>query len=206
MHFFRVSNDIKANWGSILANAHATIPYADATYPLSSPGCWAYPDMLEVGVTGQNGQSEGGLTLAEQRSHFGLWCVVSSPLTLSFDLGNKTLTDIVWPIIANTEALNVSQSWYGHPGSLTDQDKRNAGAAWQVWAKTQGPKQTAIMIINTGGATQSFVISLVQYGGVPKKVRDIWNQKDLDLDTAGGPLFRVSDLASHDSLFLLLSF
>ena len=29
--------------------------------------------MLEVGVTGQNGKSEGGLTFLEQRTHFGLW-------------------------------------------------------------------------------------------------------------------------------------
>ena len=31
-------------------------------------------DMLEVGVAGQNGHSEGGLTSFEERTHFGLWC------------------------------------------------------------------------------------------------------------------------------------
>ena len=44
MSLFRVSNDIKANWASVLANAHATIPFADRQYPISSPGCWAYPE------------------------------------------------------------------------------------------------------------------------------------------------------------------
>jgi hypothetical protein len=63
---------------------------------MSQPGCWAYPDMLEVGVTGQNGKSEGGLTSYEQRSHFGLWCVISSPLTLSFDLGDPATMDKAW--------------------------------------------------------------------------------------------------------------
>ena len=33
---------------------------------------YRYPDMLEVGVTGQNGHSEGGLSYVEQRTHFGL--------------------------------------------------------------------------------------------------------------------------------------
>ena len=56
--------------------------------------------------------SEGGLSFVEQRTHFGLWCVTSSPLTLSFDLSNATITDAVWPIITNTDALAVSQSWY----------------------------------------------------------------------------------------------
>ena len=94
--------------------------------------------MLEVGVTGQNGHSEGGLSYVEQRTHFGLCtphflgalqplladtqtvvsrsfagCVTSSPLTLSFDLGNSTATDAAWSIITNTDALAVSQSYYG---------------------------------------------------------------------------------------------
>ena len=41
MSLFRTSNDIKANWESIMSNAHSTIPFADATHPMSSPGCWA---------------------------------------------------------------------------------------------------------------------------------------------------------------------
>jgi hypothetical protein len=41
MSLYRVSNDIKANWASILSNAHATIPFADAINPRSRPGCWS---------------------------------------------------------------------------------------------------------------------------------------------------------------------
>jgi hypothetical protein len=40
-------------------------------------------------------------------------CVTSSPLTLSFDLSNATATDAAWPIITNTDALAVSQSYHG---------------------------------------------------------------------------------------------
>ena len=35
--------------------------------------------------------------------------------------------DELWPIITNPEALAVSQSWHGHPGSLVDQDVDTAG-------------------------------------------------------------------------------
>jgi hypothetical protein len=41
MSLFRVSDDIKANWASIIANVHATIPYAHGQHPMSTPGCWA---------------------------------------------------------------------------------------------------------------------------------------------------------------------
>ena len=60
---------------------------------LTGPTCWAYPDMLMVGVQGQTPdelhvgygpwQDFVQPTVTEQRTHFGLWCVLSSPLTLS---------------------------------------------------------------------------------------------------------------------------
>ena len=34
-------------------------------------------------------------TITEQRTHFGLWCALSSPLTLSLDFTNKTAIDSV---------------------------------------------------------------------------------------------------------------
>jgi hypothetical protein len=64
------------------------------------------------------------------------------------------------PIVTNTEALAVSQSFYGHPGTLVDEDKDNAGSAWQVWAKPQAANATAILVLNTASTTRSFAISL----------------------------------------------
>ncbi len=48
-HMYRSSSDIRPQWGSILSNLQTIPPLAAAN--LSRPGCWAYPDMLEVGVT-----------------------------------------------------------------------------------------------------------------------------------------------------------
>merc|ERR1712137_50605 len=85
---------------------------------LSTPGCWAYPDMLEVGCEhGPGGSRDPGLSMAETRSHFGAWVIVSSPLTLSHDVNDDTIMDQIWPIIANTEVIAVSQSYAGHSGS-----------------------------------------------------------------------------------------
>jgi len=47
-NFFRTSNDIRANYASVLTNLATTQQFAVAN--LSRPGCWGYPDMLEVGV------------------------------------------------------------------------------------------------------------------------------------------------------------
>jgi len=65
--------------------------------------------MLEVGNTA---------SATQDRSHFGAWVVVSAPLILGFDLTDQSKMDRVWDIISNTEAIQVSQTWAGHPGML----------------------------------------------------------------------------------------
>ena len=38
MSLYRVSNDIKSNWASIMTNIHAVIPFNKPDTPLSQPG------------------------------------------------------------------------------------------------------------------------------------------------------------------------
>merc|ERR1712217_920155 len=56
-------------------------------------------------------------SITEQRTHFGLWCILSSPLTLSLDFTNKSAVDSVWDIITNVHALDVNQAWAGSHGA-----------------------------------------------------------------------------------------
>src|SRR5690606_38450699 len=46
----------------------------------AGPGHWNDPDMLEVGSP--------GLSLAESRAHFGLWCILAAPLMAGNDVRN----------------------------------------------------------------------------------------------------------------------
>merc|ERR1712087_150105 len=55
------------------------------------------------------------------RTHFGAWVVVSAPLIIGYDVTNSALTDRVWNVLTNREALAVSQTWAGHPGTLLDE-------------------------------------------------------------------------------------
>ena len=48
-HTYRSGGDNRPTWGSILSHLNNTVTMANQN--LSVPGCWAYPDMLEVGVT-----------------------------------------------------------------------------------------------------------------------------------------------------------
>ena len=48
MNQYRSGGDIGPNIGSIIGEAYGTIPHNDLDKPLSRPGCWAYPDMMQA--------------------------------------------------------------------------------------------------------------------------------------------------------------
>lgn len=95
---YRTSTDISPVWASVHANLLSLRPF-QRDPPLSRPGAWAHPDMLEVGRMA---------TAAEDRAHFGAWCVTSSPLVLGDDLRDDATTARLWPIIANPDAIAIS--------------------------------------------------------------------------------------------------
>lgn len=221
-NFFRTSGDVRASYGSVVGNLLTTVQWAEKG--LSRPGCWGYPDMLEVGCKhGPGGASDPGLSLIETRSHFGAWCIVSSPLTLSHDVNNDTIGDAVWPIIANKEAIAINQAWAGHSGSpfkqaethvhLEDYNHELRGVvtphtaevpSWQYFYKPLGSGKVAVLLMNHDSKEQKLTLDPKDVPSLSCsscKVRDVWNHKDL-------PPLKGSfeaDVASHDSVFLVLS-
>jgi len=222
-NFFRTSGDVRASYGSVVGNLLTTVTWAQKG--LSKPGCWAYPDMLEVGCQhGPGGAGDPGLSFEEARSHFGAWAIVSSPLTLSHDVNNDTVMDKIWPIIANKEVIAVNQAWAGHSGSpfkqseavveLDDYNFLLQGVvkahtapvpSWQFFYKPLPDKKFAVLLMNHDTKAQNLVL---HFGDVPGlacshvHVRDVYNHKDdgvLETD------YSTSNVHSHDSRFLLLS-
>ncbi len=103
---YRTSGDINNSPMSWYSNLQTTIQFQDPINPLSVPGCWAYPDMLEVGrIHGADGKMDYGWN----RAHFGAWCVVSAPLILGMDVTKQEIVGPVIDIITNPEAIAVNQ-------------------------------------------------------------------------------------------------
>eukprot|EP01062_Namystynia_karyoxenos_P054556 TRINITY_DN449_c0_g1_i1.p1 TRINITY_DN449_c0_g1~~TRINITY_DN449_c0_g1_i1.p1 ORF type:complete len:440 (+),score=129.98 TRINITY_DN449_c0_g1_i1:86-1405(+) len=194
-HFYRTSHDIKATWESMFGNLQTTIPF-QGDPPLSRPGAWAYPDMLEVGRLANE---------EEDRAHFAAWCIVSSPLVLGHDLLDQKQADRVWNTVSNTEAIAVNQAWAGHPGRLV----RHVGGSdkspgLQLWAKPLGGGSTAAVVINNACSEGdcAVTIDLAADLGLPAgqfKVRDIWARADNG--TATGT-FATGPVGLHGSRFL----
>jgi hypothetical protein len=73
----RSSNDIHATWASVVENLQSVIPHqpwlGSAGEVVTGPGCFAYPDGLEVGNLP---------SFAQDQSTFGAWVIVSCVATL----------------------------------------------------------------------------------------------------------------------------
>jgi hypothetical protein len=98
-HLWRTGNDIDANYGTITNRADLNAKWA----PLTGPGRWADPDMLQCG--------HASLTDAECRSHFGLWAVSKAPLILGADV--RTFSPAVLAIVGNPGVIAVNQDPLG---------------------------------------------------------------------------------------------
>ena len=153
--------------------------------------------MLEVGNF-----AAGPSAYVESRTHFGAWCIVSSPLILGLDLTNAATVDTVWDIISNTEAIAVNQQWAGEPGRLVVSDP-----SYQVWSKRLPKDELAVLAFNRGGAPINITVPATLLAPTLRDnapARDIWSHTDKAGVVVSGKL-RVIQLASHDSVFYRFS-
>lgn len=219
-NFYRSSGDVRASYASILFNLATVQPLREAN--LSYPGCWAYPDMLQVGCKhGPGGASDPGLSMEETRTHFGAWAIVSSPLTLSHDLRNDTISDRVWPIISNTEILAINQAYVGDSGGVydsskdmveltdafieaTEEEERVSAPSYQYLAKPIHGGKVAVLLMNSEQSAQVLEADFAKVPGVKCStchVRDVWNHQDLG--TFQGKW--SGSVNGHDAAFLVIS-
>jgi len=216
-HFYRISRGVGPLDGpsffSAMWNLQTMLPFLDKKNPLSRPGCWAYPDMLQVGNM---------VSFEESRTHFGAWCVTSSPLILGFDLANASLRDAVYPIVGNRMAIRVNQEYAGHPGALAAQSGASFAARarwgparlnhsmdvelpeWQVWAKPQAEGAVAVLFINLADRAQTVSVQAVNLGISDAKayhVIDIWAQAIAHANWKESH-WSFENVAPHASVFL----
>jgi alpha-galactosidase len=178
--------------------------------------------MLQVGCQhGPGGASDPGLSMPETRTHFGAWAIVSSPLTLSHDVNNETVTNQIWDIITNTEVLEVNQDYEGVSGGVYDQSSEMieltdafiemnededviSTPTYQYLYKPISNHRVAVLLLNSGSSTETLEINfkdIPNWNKMNCKVRDIWNHQDLGSFTNTWS----TSVASHDAAFVVLS-
>jgi len=132
----------------------------------AGPDHWNDPDMLEVG--------NPGLTLAESRSHFSLWCMLAAPLMAGNDL--RTMQPEILEILINKEAIAIDQDKLGKQGYLyMDHPSKD------IFVKELSDGNWAICYHNTGDKTVTLRINWKHFGMLKGEytVHDVWKHKDI---------------------------
>jgi hypothetical protein len=94
-HYWRTGNDIGANWNTILNR----IDINDKWASFAGPGHFNDPDMLQVG--------NGGLSIEEDRAHFGLWAITKATLILGSKVSALSKEQLA--IVGNKDVIAINQ-------------------------------------------------------------------------------------------------
>lgn len=97
-HSWRISGDISPHWSSVKSIIRKNL-YLSA---YAGNGHYNDMDMLEIGR---------GLTQTEEEVHFGMWCLMSSPLLIGCDL--TTIPDVSLKLLKNKELIALNQDPLG---------------------------------------------------------------------------------------------
>lgn len=166
---WRIADDINNTWAAVIRIIDNNTYLA----PYCSRGHYNDMDMLEVGR---------GMTADEDRSHFSMWCIMSSPLMLGNDL--TTLSAQTKTILTNSEVIAVNQDTTGLQAHLVTDN----GAGLQVWAKNLNGKQSlerAVLLFNRSAAAASMTVNFADLNLVGSaSVRDLWSHTDLGMKTS----------------------
>jgi alpha-galactosidase len=157
--------DCKKEWGGM--GFIQILDLQDTLEPYAGPGHWNDPDMLEVG--------NGGMSAAEYRSHFSLWCILAAPLMAGNDVRN--MSPEIAGILMNKELIAVDQDPLGLQGRRV---KRSGDL--DVWAKQLADGSRAVALLNRGTAESQMSVSWSDIGypdELSASVRDLWAKKDL---------------------------
>ena len=91
---WRTTGDINASWGSVKDILKQNLYLSAYCYG----GHYNDMDMLEVGR---------GLSTEEDRTHFGMWCIMASPLLIGCDMSKLNSTTLA--LLKNTELIALNQ-------------------------------------------------------------------------------------------------
>jgi len=160
-NLWRTTGDIKDNWESMSAIGFNQVK----TAPFSGPGHWNDPDMLEVG--------NGGMSNAEYRTHFSLWCMLAAPLMAGNDLGKMSGETL--EILSNKEAIAIDQDPLGQQGVPVMKND-----SIQIWVRLLKHGARAVAIFNTTKVVKTVVLDFLTINVKGKqKIRDLWLHQNL---------------------------
>lgn len=160
---WRMSEDIYLGWQSIKSIISQSL-YLSA---YASFGHYNDMDMLEIGR---------GMSEEEDKTHFGIWCIMSSPLLIGCDL--NTLSENTLSLLGNEELIALNQDTLGLQAYVVE--KTNDCYILVKDIEKRNDKTRAVAAYNPSDSTQTIKINFETLDLSGKiKVRDLFQHKNL---------------------------
>lgn len=202
---WRTTTDIHAGFAQDLNNGTWSsfgvlhiLDLQDHIRQYAGPGHWNDPDMLEVG---------NGMTYAEDKAHFSLWCMLAAPLISGNDLRKMSPQTI--SILTNKEVIAVDQDPLG-----IECFKYYSFDGMEIFVKALKDNSLAVCFLNRSSRTQNInfewkehvitdtVSKLdIDFNKNTYSLRDLWTKKNIGTTNKA---FKQT-IGSHDVIMLKLS-
>ncbi len=198
-HLWRTSGDIidchdcterwSSGWKRILDLQMSQEDGHEGLEKYAGPDAWNDPDMLEVG--------NPGLSVAESRAHFSLWCMLAAPLIAGNDV--RVMSEDIRAILTNAEAIAIDQDPLGRQGWRYYQDDER-----EIWVRELSGGDWALCVLNASDeeCSTSVEFAAVRVLKGDFLIRDVWAQADLGSTREVAKVERV--LQPHDVILLRL--
>lgn len=165
-HLWRTTGDIcepgKADWETAMKIVFSN----EKLFEYAGPGHWNDPDMMIVGMP--------GLSQAQNRSLFSLWCMMAAPLIAGNDLRN--MSESTREILTNLEVIAVDQDPLGIQGHIIRKD-----GLVSIWGeKMLFDGSQAVLIFNQNDSPAEVSLRWAEIGLSDSEklyVRDLWKHQ-----------------------------
>ena len=163
---WRISGDINAHWNSLKYVVGKNL-YLSA---YAGNGHYNDMDMMVVGFRNNSRVGGNGLTPTEEEAHFGLWCIMSSPLLIGCDL--EKMPDSSLELLKNKELIALNQDPLGLQAYVAQHENEGYVLVKDIEQKRGNVR--AIALYNPSDTVCRFSVpfSSLEFGG-NVKVRDL---------------------------------
>ena len=172
---WRISEDIRPVWSSVRHIVEKNL-YLSA---YAHDGHYNDMDMLAVGYNIKPSPfwEDGlGLSYAEEEAHFGMWCIMSSPLLLGCDI--EYIPEETMRIITNPELIAVNQDPLGLQAHVVQHEGETYVFAKDILRCHGGARAVALYNPSDSAASFSVPADVLEFAG-EMKLRDLNLRSDL---------------------------
>lgn len=170
---WRISPDINPSWRRVK-------PIVSRALNLSAyarDGHYNDMDMLALGFRGSSPIGGPGLTQTEEEAHFGLWCIMSSPLLIGCDLSKIPSSTL--DLLKNRELIAINQDKLQLQAYAVVRNPDGSAILVKDIKKRHGLERAAAFY-NPGDSALAMSIPLAELEmGGQVAVRDLVHRKDL---------------------------